>query len=124
MEDELEQIRKKRLSTIQRDVESPEYDGGAMANAQEREYQARRQMILRKILTPEARSRLSNIRMAKPDVVVSIEDQLIALASSGRIGVVDDKMLKQILRKLIPRKKEIKIKEGRIEVAHRVNRYG
>ena len=77
--------------------------------AQEEEYQARRQMVLRKILTPEARMRLSNIRMARPDVVQNIEDQLIALASAGRIGVVDDMMLKQILRKVMPKKREIKI---------------
>ena len=77
--------------------------------AQEEEYQARRQMVLRKILTPEARMRLSNIRMTRPDVVQNIEDQLIALASAGRIGVVDDMMLKQILRKVMPKKREIKI---------------
>lgn len=77
--------------------------------AQEDEYQARRQMVLRKILTPEARMRLSNIRMTRPDVVQNIEDQLIALASAGRIGVVDDMMLKQILRKVMPKKREIKI---------------
>ncbi|MCK4615038.1 MAG: DNA-binding protein [Thermoplasmata archaeon] len=107
MEDELEQIRRKRQETLQREEQAVGIDEGAMA--QEDEYQARRQMVLRKILTPEARMRLSNIRMTRPDVVQNIEDQLIALASAGRIGVVDDMMLKQILRKVMPKKREIKI---------------
>ena len=63
-------------------------------------------MILRKILTPESRSRLSNIRMTRPDVVRNLDDQLIALASSGRIRVVDDRMLKELLRKIMPRNRE------------------
>ena len=109
MEDELDQIRKKRLAQVQDEDQAPGMDGGAVAKAQEEEYQAQRQMILRKILTPEARMRLSNIKMAKPDVVRSLEDQLIQLAGSGRIGVVDDSMLKQLLRKITPTKREIKI---------------
>ena len=109
MEDELDQIRKKRLSQAQAEEGIPDTGRDVVAQAQEDEYQAQRQMILRKILTPEARMRLSNIRMAKPDVVQGLEDQLIQLASSGRIGVVDDSMLKQLLRKIMPTKREINI---------------
>jgi programmed cell death protein 5 len=110
MENELDQIRKKRLAQVQDGDEGDQAQAqGAMANAQEEQYQAQRQMILRKVLTPEARMRLSNIRMAKPDVVQNLEDQLIQLAASGRIGVVDDAMLKKLLQKVMPTKREIKI---------------
>lgn len=109
MEDELDQIRKKRFSQIQDEERASGVNEETVARAQDDEFQAQRQMILRKILTPEARMRLSNIRMAKPDVVKSLEDQLIQLAGSGRIGVVDDSMLKQLLRKIMPRKREINI---------------
>ena len=109
MDDEIEQIRKKRLTQVQGEEGVSGPDEGAIAKAHEDEYKAQRQMVLRKILTPEARMRLSNIRMAKPDVVQNLEDQLIQLAGSGRIGVVDDAMLKQLLRKIMPKKREIKI---------------
>lgn len=109
MEDELEQIRKKRLAHVQGDDADQGRVQESMAKAQEEEYQSQRQMVLRKILTPEARMRLSNIRMAKPEVVKGLEDQLIQLAGTGRIGVVDDEMLKKLLRKIMPSKREIKI---------------
>ena len=109
MEDELEQIRKKRMSSVQSDEMGPGPEEGAVAQAQQDEYESKRQMILRKILTPEARMRLSNIKMAKPDVVRNLEDQLIQLASTGRIGVVDDATLKKLLMKVMPKKREIKI---------------
>jgi len=109
MDDELEEIRKKRFSAIQSEEAGPGPEEGAIARAQQEEYEAKRQMMLRKILTPEARMRLSNIRMAKPDIVRNLEDQLLTLAASGRIGVVDDAMLKQLLRKIMPKKREINI---------------
>ncbi len=109
MEDDLEQIRTKRLAALQETEGIQSDDEQEAARAQNEEYQARRQMVLRRILTPDARARLSNLRMAKPEFVQGVEDQLISLASSGRIGVVNDAMLKQILQKVIPRKKEIKI---------------
>lgn len=109
MEDELEQIRQRRHAQIREgDVDQSQVQE-AMAHAQEEQYQAQRQMILRKILTPEARLRLSNIRMARPDVVENIENQLIQLAAAGRIGIVDEAMLKKLLKKLIPATREIKI---------------
>ena len=109
MEEELDQIRKRRLAHVQGEEADQGRVQESMARAQEGEYQAQRQMILRQILTPEARMRLSNIRMAKPDVVQGLEDQLIQLAASGRIGIVDEEMLKKLLKKIIPSKREIKI---------------
>jgi len=58
----------------------------------------RRRAIIRVILTPEARSRLDNLRLVKPELVESIENQLITLAQSGRIKVpITDEELKKIL---------------------------
>ena len=83
----------------------------AAANAQARENAlAQRQLILRQILTPEARERLGRIELAYPELTESIESQLIALAQSGRVQrVIDDETLRQILTRLIPKKREIKI---------------
>jgi programmed cell death protein 5 len=60
-----------------------------------------KQMVLRAILTPEARSRLTNLRLSRPEYANTIEVQLINLAQSGNLrGKVTDLQLKDVLRKL------------------------
>ncbi len=104
-DDELEAIRRRKLAEYQQAQDQ------AAAQAQARESQiAQRTMILRQILTPEARERLGRIELAYPDLTESIENQLIALAQSGRVQkAIDDETLRQILMRIIPRKREIKI---------------
>ncbi|MGY5876275.1 MAG: DNA-binding protein, partial [Candidatus Thorarchaeota archaeon] len=66
--------------------------------------------ILRQILTPEARSRLTNIKMVKPQFAEQIEMQLIQLASSGKLkGVVTDEQLKGLLQQLQGKERERKV---------------
>src|SRR2546422_11599576 len=78
-EDELDAIRRKKLAELQ------QYQTQAVAEQQYREQvQAQRQLILRQILTPEARERLGRIELAYPGLQENIEDQLIQLAPSGR----------------------------------------
>jgi programmed cell death protein 5 len=104
-DDELDAIRRRKMA------EYAQAQGQAAANAQVRENAlAQRQLILRQILTPEARERLGRIELAYPELTESIESQLIALAQSGRVQrVIDDETLRQILMRLIPKKREIKI---------------
>jgi len=73
--------------------------------------EARRQEILRRILTPEARERLSNLKLVRPDLAKLVEDQLVALALQGRISKpITDEELKAILAELYERtKKEFRI---------------
>lgn len=81
-----------------------------MAEEQQRQVDAQKQLIMRQILTPEARDRLATLKMAYPDIARSVEDQLIALVQAGRINQqVDDEMLKTILRRVAPKKREISI---------------
>ncbi|MGB9828143.1 MAG: DNA-binding protein, partial [Thermosphaera sp.] len=50
---------------------------------------------------PEARERLNNIRLVKPELAEALEQQIIALAQAGRIPVpVTDEFLKKILSEL------------------------
>lgn len=104
-DEELDAIRRRKLA------EYNQAQDQAAANAQARENAlAQRQLILRQILTPEARERLGRIELAYPELTESIESQLIALAQSGRVQrVIDDETLRQILTRLIPKKREIKI---------------
>src|SRR5881296_4517380 len=104
-EDELDTIRRRKMAELQ------QAQVQAQAEQQYRDQQqAQRQLILRQILTPEARERLGRIELAYPELTESIESQLIALAQSGRVQrVIDDETLRQILTRLIPKKREIKI---------------
>ena len=81
-----------------------------MAENQRQQIESQKQAILRQILEPAARDRLSNIRLANPEFANSIEMQLIQLAQSGRLRqMVSDAMLKDILRKITPQQREINI---------------
>ena len=62
------------------------------------------------ILTPEARSRLANIRLTRPEFVDQIELQLIQLAQMGRVKAkITDEQLKELLKKLAGQKRDINI---------------
>jgi programmed cell death protein 5 len=75
------------------------------------EKKAMREGILRMALSSEARQRLANVRMVKPELANSIEDYVIQLASSGKLKrVIDDDQLKQMLQALQGQKREIKIR--------------
>ncbi len=70
-----------------------------------------REAALRMALTSEARERLSNVRMVRPDLAQSIEEYVIQLASSGKLKkAVDDGQVKQMLSALQEKKREIKIR--------------
>jgi len=102
---ELEELRRRKMAELQRSQEAQ-----VMAQEQQRQVDQQRQMIMRQILTPPARDRLANLSMAYPDIARLVEDQLIALVQAGRIQQqVDDNTLKEILRRVAPKKREIKI---------------
>lgn len=66
--------------------------------------EARRQEILRSILTSEARERLYNIRLVKPEIARAVEDRLIVLALQGKITrPLTDEELKAILEEIYER---------------------
>lgn len=66
--------------------------------------EARRQEILRAILTPEARERLYNIRIVRPEIARIVEDRLIALAVQGKLTKpLTDEELKAILEEIYER---------------------
>jgi programmed cell death protein 5 len=109
---ELEELRRRRLQQLQ-EMQAPD-QGAAMAYSQQEAEMQRREAeraeLLRRILTPEARERLGRIRLAKPDVANSVEQQLISLASTGRLQrQVDDATLRALLEKVMPERREIKI---------------
>jgi programmed cell death protein 5 len=76
---------------------------------QEMEVQKRQAMI--QILTPEARDRLNNLRLTKPDFVNQIELQLIQIVQSGNVkNKITDDQLKDLLKRVSGSKREINIR--------------
>jgi programmed cell death protein 5 len=104
MSDEaLDEIRRKKLSALQQRATTDDQK----ESRAEQEYQAQKEALLKQILSPEARQRLANIKMIKPEFTDQLELQLIQLAQAGKIGVpVSDAQLKQILIQLQSRKRE------------------
>lgn len=79
----------------------------AAAQAQQAQAEAAKESILRAILEPEARERLTRVRMARPDVAASVEGQLIALYQQGRIRQrIDDATLRELLARMMPKGRE------------------
>jgi len=86
---ELEEIKRRKLLELQRRLE------------EEKKRRMQMDAVLRKILTPEARSRLANLRLVKPELADAIEQQIIALAQSGRIPLpITDEFLKKLLSQI------------------------
>lgn len=62
------------------------------------EQSAQKEQILKQILVPEARMRLNNIKMVKPELADLVEQYLVGMATQGKIpGQISDDQLKQIL---------------------------
>ena len=76
-----------------------------------RKYEVQKRLAMQQILTPEARSRLANIRAARPEFAEQIELQLIQLAQSGRVtSQITDAQLREILKRLQERRRKIRIR--------------
>ncbi len=88
-DEELEALKLRKLAEMRKKLE------------EEREKRARIEAVLRQILTPEARERLYNLRLVKPELATMLEEQLVLLAQSKRIPIpVTDEFLKKILSEL------------------------
>ncbi len=103
-DEELEQLRRRKLSALQRQGAEEQRE------TQSQQLEAQKQALLRSVLSSEARQRLTNLKMVRPEFTEQLELQLIQLAQSGKIPIpLPDEQLRQILVQLQSRKRETKI---------------
>lgn len=101
-DDELDELRRKKLSALQRQM-ADEQKSAQM----QQQLEAQKENLLRSMLSPEARQRLTNLKMVKPEFTEQLELQLIQLAQQGKIQTpLADAQLRQILMQLQSRKRE------------------
>jgi programmed cell death protein 5 len=90
-------------------VSQPPQPNDEESRRREAEAAAMRQRVLQVVLDSEARQRLMNIRLVKPDLAMTVENYLITAASSGRINrPLTDEELKQLLLRIQQPKKEFR----------------
>jgi programmed cell death protein 5 len=105
-EEELEELRRRKMLELQARLQEERRQAELR-----QQYEVQKRLVLQQILTPEARSRLANIRAARPQFAEQLELQLIQLAQAGRIsGRITDAQLREILSRLQQRRREIRIK--------------
>ena len=76
----------------------------------EAEINAQKEVILKQLLDSQARMRLNNIKMVKPELATMLENYLISMASQGKLGSqISDDQLKQILLSMQQPKRDFKI---------------
>ncbi|MBM3291672.1 DNA-binding protein [Candidatus Bathyarchaeota archaeon] len=97
-EEELQRLRAQRMAELQARQNQSEEQQRVQAQV---EAEAQKQALMRKLLTPEARQRLTNIKMVRPEFGQQLELQLLQLAQTGKIPLpITDEMLKRILSQL------------------------
>ena len=96
-EEDLAAIRQRKIAELQ--AQQAQQGQAAQAHAQaQAEAEAQKSALMRKILTPEARQRLQNVKLVKPEFAAQIEVQLLQLAQAGRVPLpINDELLKQLL---------------------------
>jgi programmed cell death protein 5 len=105
--DDIETIKKKKL----RDLQQQKFSQEDFEETQRKELEDQKKLILRAILTDDARERLGRIKAARQEMAENIENQLIMLAQSGRLkNKINDEQLRELLLKLLPKKRDITIR--------------
>ncbi len=105
MEGDLEDIRKRKLAELQQRAQEER-----LVEEQAAQIDAQKKGILMAALTPGARDRLANIKLARPEFAAQIENLVIQVVQSGNLTQkIDDRQLKEILRKISSKKRDITI---------------
>jgi len=91
-DEEIEAIRARKLEELKKRMEE---------ERRRKEVEGQREALLRSILSSDARARLTNLKLVKPEVARAVEDYIIQLVNSGRLTPpVEEDIVKRILIEL------------------------
>ena len=106
-DEELQELREKKMEQL-KDRQGGE--GAEAAEAQQQQAEAQKKAVLRQALTDGARKRLNTVQMSKPQFGEKVEQQIVALAQSGRLnGKIDEEKMKELLQEMKPESKSFDI---------------
>jgi len=92
---ELEEIRRRKLMELQRQLEEER------RREVEAQVEAQREALLRRLLSAKARERLNNLKLIRPELARAAEDAIIQLVQAGRlVPPVSDEIVVRILEEL------------------------
>lgn len=101
-DDRLEKLREEKLQELQQQQGGGEAQEEAM-QAQREQAEAQKNALLKQHLTDGARKRLNTVKMSRPDFGEKVEQQVVALAQSGRLrDKIDEEKMKELLSELKP----------------------
>ena len=107
-DEKLQELREEKLEQL-KEQQGGEGDAEA-AEAQRQQAEAQKKAMLRKALTDGARKRLNTVQMSKPEFGEQVEQQVVALAQSGRLqGKIDEEKMKELLQEMKPESKSFDI---------------
>ena len=84
-------------------------DENNISQEKDNQLKAQKEIMLKKVLAADARFRLNNVRMVKPDLADLVENYILNLTAQGKItGQISDEQLKQILLSVQQPKRDFK----------------
>ena len=105
--DNMDVLRKKRMEEIKN-----QYTEQMQEQAKAEQQIQQLELIAKQVLTKEALQRYSNLKTAFPEKAIQLLIILAQAIQSRNVSKIDDSTLKELLRKLEPKKKEMKIKRA------------
>lgn len=101
---DIDEIRAKKLADMQAQVQNQ-----AQEEAQFETQLAQLETIIKTKMTKDAILRLGNLKAAHPTRATQAVAIIAQFIQSGNVQIIDDALLKEILERLQPEKKEFKI---------------
>jgi programmed cell death protein 5 len=113
-DEDLDKIRKQRLEELQKQALA-QNEQNQMMQKQQEAFEQQKNLLMRSILSSNARVRLENLRLAKKEFADAIEIQLIQLYQAGTLQrslrlPLSDEEFKNILINAQKKRKDTKIR--------------
>ena len=102
---EADELRQRRMRELQERFAQQQAEAEEAAR-----YNQQKDALLKKIMLPDAKSRLTRLKLANPTLGEQVEQLIIYLAQSGKVQKIDDATFKSILLKIKGKKKDITIR--------------